>query len=434
MYRNFMKNLEYWKNKGMDIPLMVVGARQIGKTYTIDEFCKKNFKNYMYINLEKDIEIQRFFEETIDPDKIIEKIEIKNMKKIDIANTVIFIDEIQVSERAITSLKYFCESDKSYKIICAGSLLGVKLNRFNSSFPVGKVRIEYMYPMNFEEFAIALGREMLIKEVEKCFTSLKEISKTFHDMMLNIYRQYLCVGGMPAAVMNFIENSQDIVKFNRDIHQDIITSYLSDMTKYTDNKMETTRINAIYNSMPSQLAKDNKKFQYSLTQEYANKRDFETSLDWLLASNMVYKCTKINKVETPLKVYQDVNNFKLYLNDVGLLSTLCEVKYSDIMISTNFMFKGAITENYIAQVLTSNKVPLYFWKSNNIAEVDYILDVEDGIIPIEVKASDNTNSKSLNAYMQKYSSKYGIRISTKNFGFSNNIKAIPLYAAYLIRK
>jgi len=328
-------------------------------------------------------------------------------------------------------LKFFCESTFSYKIICAGSLLGVKLNRFNSSFPVGKVKLEYMYPMDFEEFLIALDKEMWLNEIKRCYQNMESIS--IHDKLINLYRTYLCIGGMPEVVKNYIDNEENILALDKNILKDIIVSYKADMNKYIRNKAESIKIGKVYDKVPTILAKENKKFQYSDIEKNANKRDYESAVEWLISSNMVYECNLIKKVEIPLKVYLDEDYFKLYLSDVGILTSLLEINYSDILLDTDFMFKGSIAENYVAQVFKGNGIRLYYWKSSNKAEIDYLLYNDDGIIPVEVKASDNNKSKSLNVYMDKYKPKYGIKISTKNFGYENNIKSIPLYATFLIK-
>ena len=432
MKRKFTNKLKYWKEHNIKMPLMVIGARQIGKTYIIDEFCRENFREYIYINLEKEEKIQSIFENTLDPEEIIKYIEINYSKNIDIENTIIFFDEIQVSERAITSLKYFCESERPYKIVCAGSLLGVKLNRFKSSFPVGKVIIENMYPLDFEEFLLAKGREKLIEEIKNCFNKKVKILDSIHEIAINEYKEYLCIGGMPKAVLNYLENDCKVVSFDRSIHENIINAYIADMRKYVYTAEESIKIQNIYETMPIQLGKDNRKFKYSVMEKGATRKNYELPLDWLVASNMLIKCTKVNFIQVPLKAYQDIESFKMYISDVGLLNYLAKVKFSDIILESEFMFKGAITENYVAQALISKKYDLYYWRSKSEAEVDFVLDKEDGIIPIEVKASTTTKSKSLNEYIQKFNPNYAIRVSAKNFGFYNNIFSVPLYAVFLI--
>ena len=272
MQRLFEKKLFDWKKSGMKKPLMVVGARQIGKTYTIEKFSKENFEQYLYFNLEKNMEVRNIFEESIDDEKVIRNIELYLGKKIDIEKTIFFFDEIQVSENFIVSLKYFNESKKPYKIICAGSLLGVKINRFKGSFPVGKIRMEYMYPMNFEEFLIATGNKMLRDEIKKCYNDMSPMPDFAHEKAITLYKKYLCVGGMPEAVNNFVENELDILKFDEHIISDIKDMYIADMQKYVKNSIETVKIEKVYKSIPSQLAKENKNFKYNFIEEKRNTR------------------------------------------------------------------------------------------------------------------------------------------------------------------
>ena len=434
MQRLFEKKLLEWKQSGMKKPLMVVGARQIGKTYIIEKFAKANFEQYLYFNLEKNAEVRNIFEKTIDDAKIIEELELYLGRKIDIEKTIFFFDEVQVSENFIVSLKYFNESSKPYKIICAGSLLGVKINRFKSSFPVGKIRMECMYPMNFEEFLIATGKEMLKNKIEECYHTMERMPDFAHEEALTLYKQYLCVGGMPEAVKNFIENDLDILKFDSHIISDIKDMYIADMQKYVKGTLETAKIEKVYKNIPSQLAKENKNFQYSFIEETGRKRKYESAIDWLVSSKMVLINYNSKRMEIPLKVYIDEDKFKLYLSDVGILTNMSEIKFPDIMLDKVFIYKGAIAENYIAQELTSKGESLYYWASNRNAEIDFVLySEEDGIIPIEVKGGNNVKSRSLNMYVNEYKPKYAIRFSTRNFGFENNIKSIPLYAAFCIK-
>ena len=434
MQRLFENKLLDWKKSGMNKPLMVVGTRQIGKTYIIEKFAKENFEEYLYFNLEKNIEVRNIFEKTVDDIKIIEELELYLGKKIDIEKTIFFFDEVQVSENFIVSLKYFNESEKPYKIVCAGSLLGVKINRFKSSFPVGKIRMEYMYPMNFEEFLIATGKEMLRDKIKECYETMSPMSEFAHEQAITLYKQYLCVGGMPEAVNNFVENDLDILKFDSHIISDIKDMYIADMQKYVKSSLETVKIEKVYKSIPSQLAKDKKNFQYNFIEETGRKRKYESSIDWLVASKMILINYNSKRMEIPLKVYIDENNFKLYLSDVGILTNMSEIRFPDIMLDKTFIYKGAITENYIAQELAFKGESLYYWTSKRNAEIDFILYSEqDGIIPIEVKSGNNVRSISLNMYIKEYKPKYAIRFSTRNFGFENNIKSVPLYAAFCVK-
>lgn len=431
MYRKIEEELKKWKND-YKMPLMLVGARQTGKTYILEEFCKDNFDNYVYVNLDKEENIAEVFEETIDPDTIIEKIEIIKNVVINPDNTILFLDEIQVSERAIASLKYFCESEKQYKIVCAGSLLGVKINRFKSSFPVGKVTIKYLYPMDFEEYLIALGEEKLINEIKIHYESNEALMNPIHEKALDLYKKYLVLGGMPAMINNFIDNECSISHVDFTLQEQIITSYLADMNKYTENS-EGIKNNQIYNSIPKELARVNNTFKYSIVDKDARKIRYESSLDWLLTSNMILKCDLTEKNESPLKAFVNSDKFKLYLSDVGLLRSLSNLDYSEILMDKNEMFKGVLTENYVACSLYPKSKELYYYNFDRY-EIDFLIKIDGDIIPVEVKSGRRTNSKSLNEYIKKYNPNYSIRISSKNFGFENNIKAVPLYAVFCINK
>lgn len=430
MKRNLYNNLLKWKEQHINLPYMLVGARQTGKTYILTEFCKNEFENYVYINLDNMEQIRNIFEQSIIPEEIIKNIEAIFNINIDINNTIIFLDEIQVSERAISSLKYFAESKKEYKIVCAGSLLGVKINRFKSSFPVGKVWIDYLYPMTFEEFLIAINEEKLLDLIKECFDNIKPMLEATHQKALTLYNEYLCLGGMPSSVLNYINSQNDILKLDDDILRIILTSYMADMAKYTENT-ESIKNNKIYQSIPAQLGKENKKFKYSLIETSARSREYESSLDWLLASNMVLKCNNVKLPQSPLKAYLE-NSFKVYLSDIGLLRVLANISKNEILLNKNTIFKGVIAENYVAEILYSKYKELYYWQLGSQYEVDFLLNINGDIIPIEVKSNDNISSKSLNYYIKRYSPNYAIRISTKNFGFQNGIKSIPLYATHLI--
>ncbi len=432
MERKFMKKLENWKKNNILTPLMVVGARQIGKTYIINEFCEKNFDDYVYINLADRIDVVEIFDSKIPTKDKISKMELSLNKKIK-ENTIVFIDEIQESESLIAALKYFCECDFPYKIICAGSLLGVKLKRFQKSFPVGKVRILNMYPMDFEEFLMANNYQMAIDEIKKCYQKNIKMEESIHTKLLEYYRLYLCTGGMPQSIENLIKNNLSILDYDTNILRSIINSYIADMKKYTLNYSEAIKIERVYKNIPNQLAKENKKFQYSKIDKNARKRDYESAIEWLLASEMIIECKQVNKAETPLKAFSDSDRFKLYLSDVGLLTATLEIPYNKILLDQSFMYKGALAENYVVQTLLANEQPFYYW-TNNRFEVDFLLDLDEGIIPIEVKAGENVKSTSLNQYIQKNKPKYAIIISTKNFGMEGKIKSVPLYATFCIKR
>lgn len=430
MYRKIEEELIKWKDNST-MPLMLVGARQTGKTYIIENFCINNFDNYIYINLEKEEEISNIFNETLDPNEIIEKIQILKKVNFDPENTILFLDEIQVNEKAITSLKYFCESDIPYKVICAGSLLGVKINRFRSSFPVGKVIIKYLFPMDFEEFLIACNEERLIKEIKSHYETNEPLLTPVHEKALDLYKKYLIIGGMPTLINDFINNEYKISSVNFEMQDYIIATYLADMNKYTENT-ESIKNSKIYNAIPKELARENNTFKYSIVDKDARKIRYESSLDWLIASNMIIKCNLTEKNESPLKAFTNTDKFKIYLSDAGLLRSLSNIDYTEILFDKNEMYKGVLTENYIACEFYSKFRELHYYTFNKY-EIDFLIKINGDIIPVEVKAGRRTNSKSLNEYIKKYNPKYSIRISSKNFGFENNIKSVPLYAVFCIK-
>ena len=299
MKRKIYDELVYWKNTNIQKPLMIIGARQIGKTYIIKQFCEKEFQKNIYINILEHPEIIKIFKEEINTLEKFNRMKIYLDIDIDLDNTIIFFDEIQESEELISSLKYFNESKEPFKIICAGSLLGVKLKRMQTSFPVGKVKMLNMYPMDFEEFLMANESMNLINEIRKCYKKNEAMDPVLHEKALNLYRLYLCIGGMPEAINNLLDNNKDILKFDKSIIEDIIQSYINDMNKYVQNKSEAVKIETIYKSIPSQLINKSNKFQYGKISSNARKRDFETALDWLISSTMVNKCSILNKVEIP---------------------------------------------------------------------------------------------------------------------------------------
>lgn len=431
MKRKIIKDLINWKNSLSDMPYMLVGARQVGKTYILNEFCKENYSNYLYINLEKEEDIKEIFESTLDPKEIIASISIVKDIKIVLEDTVIFFDEIQVSERAVTSLKYFNEAKEKYNIVCAGSLLGVALNRFKNSYPVGKVRKVMLCPMDFEEFLWAVNQDALTEKIKECFINNTQMMGPIHKKALSLYRDYLYVGGMPACVLEYIKKDCNLSNYDNIIKQNIIDAYMYDMSKYTTSA-ENIKINKLYKSVPKQLNRENTKFTYKIVEEKANKRNYETSIDWLVNSNMVNKCALVETPKIPICVYEKENTFKIYLNDVGLLCELSGIKLKDLYANDFNLYKGMLCENYVAQSFAANGLKLNYWKSKKDAEIDFLLNIDGNVIPVEVKSATNTKAKSLKIYIEKYNPKYSIKISSRNFGFVNNIKSIPLYSVYLI--
>ncbi|PID47929.1 MAG: ATPase [Proteobacteria bacterium] len=431
MKRKILQKFKYWKENHSNKPLMVLGSRQVGKTYALNEFCQNNFKQYIYINLEKDKQIRELFSQSIDPGEIINAICIIKNVKIIPQNSVIFFDEIQESEDAIRALKYFSEANK-YNIVCAGSILGVAINRMKTSFPVGKVYRLYMYAFDFEEFLWALGYEDLSQNIKKCFEKKQKMLEVLHKKALEIYKNYLYIGGMPASINEFLRVGQNLSEYDENILNNILQDYMSDMSRYS-TKSDAIKINKIYQSLPNQLGLENSKFSYKLVDTKSNKRYLKNALDWLEYSFIVQKCTLIKLPQIPLKAYKEEGYFKIYVNDVGLLARLAGFGKKDLFLDGENLYKGMLAENYVANALTCNNFDLYYWRSNQSAELDFLISLDGNIIPIEVKSALNTKSKSLKTYIQKYNPKFSIKISSKNFGQINNIHFIPLYAVYLLR-
>lgn len=436
MRRKIYNKLLEWKNNDENKkPLMVLGVRQCGKTYVIKDFCKNEFENVCVINLLERDDIIELFSRPINSE---EKYNIlKTMLNYDIEdeNTVLFIDEIQESEDLISQLKFFCENHNNVNIICAGSLLGVKLKRLKKSFPVGKVWMIDMFPMDFEEFLVANNREKFVDLLKDCFVNNKFLGSPLHEELLRYYRIYLLTGGMPEAIQNIVDANLDYVKYDIKILKNILASYYKDMRKHVKNEAEALKIERVYRTLPSQLMNASKKFQLSIIDVDARNREYETAIDWLMGSNMIIKCECVSLPEIPLKGFVDNETFKFYLSDVGILCTILGLSVRDIVTDNISLYKCIIAENFVANQLLCNGFDLFYWKNTATAEVDFLLYTADGVIPVEVKAGENTQSKSLKVYMEKYDAKYAIRISTKDFGYDpkTKIKSVPLYATFLIK-
>lgn len=431
MKRNLMEKLVRWKDKVEKSPLLLLGARQVGKTFLLNQFAKENYEEVVYINFEINPNKKDMFEKDLNPKRIIEEIELDIFKKIVPNQSVIIFDEIQQAPKAITSLKYFKEQLPEYNIVCAGSLLGVMLLRENVSFPVGKVEFEYLHPFAFDEFLMGTGKALLVDKIKSCFELNEKMPESTHQNLLTEYKKYLCIGGMPAAINNYKDQDESLVAFDQSIHDNILNAYVADMGKYCSGS-ETLKIQAIYKSMPNQLAKENKKFKYSVVKKGGKASQYGGAIEWLLSSQINLICQCINYPDFPLSAYHEENIFKLYMSDVGLLNRLSRVPYKVIIGNDHHLFKGATTENYVATELKSLNHELYYYK-RNASEVDFILQLNDEIIPIEVKANDHTRSRSLNMYIERHKPLYAIRISSKNFGYHNDIKSVPLYGVFCIR-
>ncbi len=431
MYRKIMNFLEAWKDNEHRKPLILQGARQVGKTYSILEFGRTHYENVAYFNFETHPKLNKTFEENISPDYLIPILSHIAGQTIVREKTLIVFDEVQLCERALTSLKYFCEDAPDYHIIVAGSLRGVAVNRAKFSFPVGKVDMKTLYPMDMEEFMIACGESVLVEQIKKCFAEDKPLPSALHDAAMQLYRQYLIVGGMPECVMQFLETKDYILV--RHTQDTIVASYLNDMSKYKKlNEIKKTRL--AYDNITVQLNKKNTRFQYRLIEKGGRSSEFENAIEWLCLSGIVSQVYKVEQIKKPLENYRDIDAFKIYVSDLGLLCAKKDLAANDVLYMVEEIndFKGGMAENYVNLQLTINGYKTYYWVSERGAEIDFIIQRDGQLIPIEVKSADNTRAKSLRVYMETYKPAYAIKLSAKNFGFEDNKKIVPLYAAFCI--
>jgi len=430
MQRKIEKRLIEWKSRSEGRkPLLLYGARQVGKTYILTEFGERQFKNTAYFNLETDLAVANYFGDNIEPHRIIRFLESVVNAEILPGETLIIFDEIQSCERALTSLKYFCELAPEYHVAAAGSLLGVALKRERFSFPVGKVESATLYPMDFEEFLWAIGQDRLAGEIRACYEAMMPMPEALHQRAIDFYRTFLIVGGMPSCVQSFAINQKTVLVPG--VQSEIIDHYVADMAKYAQAS-ETIKIQACYNSIPAQLAKENHKFQYKVVSKGGSASLFGSSIDWLLTAGIALKCRRLEHAVIPIAVYEDLSSFKLYMNDVGLLSLKSGIPQQTILMGDSNTFMGSVTENYIAQALAANGYPLMYWTSGNTAELDFVIQRETEIVGIEVKKGVKTRSRSLSVFGAKYNPAYCIRFSEKNFGREGNLLSVPHYAAFCL--
>lgn len=431
MKRKIEEKLLAWKEKTADRkPLMINGARQVGKTYVLRKFGLEQFKNTVYVNLEQNRMIASYFEDNLSPEQIIRYLEASTGERIIPGQTLLIFDEIQSSERALTSLKYFCEEAPEYHVACAGSLLGVAINRSNYSYPVGKIETIMLYPFDFEEYLWARGKAILAEEILNAYANMRPLVNGLHQEAIALYREYLIIGGMPAAIRSFLHTGSYI-----DVQQtqmEILDNYIADMAKYAQNS-ESVKIRACYHSIPAQLAKENKKFQYKVVQKGGSAAIFGASIEWLNLAGVVLKCQRIQAAMEPLAIYADLSAFKLYMGDVGLLVAKSGLSVATILHGDGNLFMGAVTENYVAQQLTALGYPLYYWESDSMAEVDFVLQRDNHIYGVEVKAGEHVRSRSLRVFKDKYQPYGSIRFSLRNFGEKDGTKNIPLYAVFCMK-
>lgn len=424
MKRYAMDKLVYWKNKRNRKPLILKGARQVGKTWLMKEFGKKCFKNTAYINFDSDVRMRRIFEEDYDIQRIIRMINIETGERIIPEETLIIFDEVQEAPRAISSLKYFCENAPEYAVVSAGSLLGVAIHE-GVSFPVGKVESLNMYPMSFREFLTAMGEEALADIIEeKDYQALN----TFSDKYINWLKLYYFVGGMPEAVNDYAECGD--VTSVRDIQKQILELYENDFSKHTPND-ELARIRMVWNSIPLQLAKENKKFFFGQIRKGARAKNFELAIEWLQDCGLAGKVYRVEKPGIPLKAYTDFSAFKIYLLDVGLLGAMSDLDARSILEKNELFteFKGALTEQYVyQQIISETEYTPYYFSASSHTEIDFLIQKEGQVIPLEVKAEENVKAKSLKAYFNKYNPPYAVRTSMMDYRKEEWMVNIPLYA------
>ncbi|WP_417097288.1 ATP-binding protein [Leyella stercorea] len=424
MERSIYSSLKKWKDSPTRKPLILQGARQVGKTYILKEFGAREYSEVVYINCDDNNDMQNMFAD-YDIDRIIRSLSAISGVSIKPSTTLLILDEIQEVERGLASLKYFCEKAPEYHVAVAGSLLGITLHE-GTSFPVGKVDMLYMYPMDFEEFLLAMGKEQLVELLRNnSWAALTPL----RGMLTELLRQYYFVGGMPEAVKAYVERG-DIWEV-RSIHSKIIDAYRNDMSKHVP-KQQVQRINMVWNSIPSQLARDNKKFIYGALRKGARANDFEIAIQWLVDSGLVHKVHRISKPVVPLKFYEDMASFKLFLLDCGLLGALSETPPEQILIGDNVFeeYKGAFTENYVLQQLKSlpSTFVYYYSNDNSTLEIDFVVQHEAHVIPIEVKAEENLRAKSLRQFVTDNSGLHGVRFSMSDYREQDWLTNVPLWA------
>ena len=425
MERKAIKQLEDWKRREDRKPLIITGARQVGKTWLMKEFGAANYKQVAYVNFESNQQMRSLFEADFSIDRILLAIEAVTGVKPQAEDTLIIFDEIQEAPKGLTVLKYFCENAPQYHLMAAGSLLGIALHQ-GTSFPVGKVDFVDMYPMTFREFLQALNEEKLLKLLDNKDWQLISM---FKAQLINLLRQYYYVGGMPEVVLSYI-NTHDLNRV-RVLQKAILNAYEQDFSKHAPAS-EVPRIRMVWNSIPSQLAKENKKFIYGLMKEGARAREFEQAISWLVDCGLVYKIHRIKKAAMPLKIYEDLSVFKLYMLDCGLLGALVEAPAADMLVENSIFseFKGMFTEQYVLQqLIVCPEVSVYYWSSERSdGELDFVCQLPDKISPIEVKAEENLHSKSLRSFISRYPDLKGIRFSMSDYREESWMTNVPLYA------
>ena len=424
MYRSVISKLKAWKSKEHRKPLVLAGARQVGKTYILNKFGKQEYENVAYINCDDNDMARDLFLQDYDMQRIILAIGAITQQTIKPGKTLIILDEIQELKRGIASLKYFCEKAPQYHVAVAGSLLGITMHR-GESFPVGKVDIINIYPMTFDEFLLAKGRAQLVDVLKsKDWATIKLLRSEY----IKYLREYYFVGGMPEVVKTFIETN-DAMKV-REVQNDILFTYNKDMSKHVTST-EANRINMVWKSMPSQLVKENKKFIYGVARPGGRAKDFETAIQWLIDAGLVYKAEKVTTPKMPLKFYADISSFKLFLLDCGLLGAMSETPPNQLLVASNGMeeSKGAFTENYVmCQLVATIDTSVFYYSNDAKLEIDFLIQDGSEIVPIEAKAEENLRAKSLYTLVKERPELHGIRFSMSDYKEQDWLTNVPLYA------
>lgn len=431
MYRNKLEELENWKKSKNRKPLIIRGARQVGKTWLMKEFGKKFFEKYAYINFDENERMNKLFDGDFDIERIIQGLKIESGVNIEPENTLIIFDEIQETPRALKALKYFCENAKEYYIISAGSLLGVAIHE-GTSFPVGKVDFIDLMPLSFLEFINALDEKDILMLLKN---NNFEMLNVFNNKIKDYLKLYYYIGGMPEVVNSYIEN-KDLVEV-RNIQRKLLDAYEQDFSKHAPSNI-VPRIRGLWNNIPTQLAKENKKFIYGLVREGARAREYEIALSWLIDCGLVYQVNRVNTSKIPLSAYQDFSAFKLYILDVGLLSAMAGIDAKTLLDGNEIFeeFKGSLTEQYVlCQLKQCTNLKIFYWTAENgMAEIDYITQISNQNVPIEVKANENLQAKSLKSFVKKYDTKINVRTSMSDYRKDNWVINIPLYSIGNIEK
>ncbi|MDR1852381.1 MAG: ATP-binding protein [Propionibacteriaceae bacterium] len=437
MERKIAGKLLEWKRGSLPgsplegrMPVLLGGARQVGKTWAALAFGEANYSDVAYVNLEASKQAAQVFEGDLDPVRIARQLSALTGHSIVEGTTLLVLDEIQASQRALTSLKYFAESGLDYHVLATGSLLGVAVNRENVSFPVGKVHQLRMFPLDFEEYLWARGKAELAGLIRESHTSLQPLA--LHEAALTTFFEYLAVGGMPQVVADFAERED--FNYAMAIQQGIDNAFVADMAKYA-SAGETARALEAWRSIPGQLAKENHRFKYSGIHDGARSKSYELAIDWLQAAGLVARCELVGAGRAPLSARAEHSSFKLYMLDTGLLASKSSLPPAQVALGLGKLggWAGSFAENAVSNALTASGVPNYFWASKGTAEVDFVAqDAEASAVPIEVKAGDNTRSRSLARFRELYSPPYAIRISTKNFGEERGLVSLPMYASFLL--